>query len=936
MTEFLFLVVIGLAIWIGVIGSRALQRDRDLIKEIRSLREKVYLLELEWKTKQESMEREVDSRKKILTPSVEEKDVTQVVVETNENHEGQEQETPELPKLQEKTPREVINSKPENTISEQKQECEPASTPVDFAAEPKKKKSRTRNEWEMLIGGKLLNRIGALAIIFGMIFLFKLAIDYNWITETAQVCFGYLVTAIFTWIGVRTHKKGLPIFAQGILGTAVAVAYTTSFAAYEFYDLVPMMVGFGLMSIVTIGAFWIAIRYASLAIALLGWLGGFVTPFLIQSDHGSTIGLFSYLGTLTIGVLMLVSRRPIWWVLHTLSFGVVHLMLLFWLAVRPYGEERLLHFTLVGLFWLLFVGYEVLIDRKKQWKGAYDFTGYATPILLLIGIGMIEEFHQTWMAGLLIGVSCLCYGWVAWQKQQNNESSYVNRLLRWDLSFWVLGALALTQFCSEAWLVVAWTLWGLWAIKWGLVRQKEHHLLFGTLQFLFVLPLFLQETSLIWSDTELVQQLWDLGLLAIFGGSLYLSATWMEKKGINCWKWGADIYHVAWAVVIMIFSSRKLVHGFDYAISIEPDPFISDLLHYFQMEFLGLLWLGLAILYCLYARRKQLLFFHGWTWMLAGLGIVNLLTQLIEMLEPSMYTPVLNVRTSIVVISLLLLYSLYRNQSEYRFTKLRPWVSKVLAASMILVLFEWLTIEVIDYFRIQALEKGANLAQLQYWENQTLSIAWIMFSIGLTWLNGKVQSRGLTVATWLVLAWSGVYTAVVSVSMASIEQFAPIFNARLLSFLLLSIAILLQIWYQHRWIHWFKNQSYAIYSFIFAIVIVLFELVTVEVSNTFSRLISLVPTNEVDRLVQLENMSRIAISIAWLIFACLLLWAGIWRKLQGLRLAAFGLMALAICKIFIFDLSFLNTLYRTLSLIVLGVILLGISYLYQKKKHWFV
>jgi uncharacterized membrane protein len=44
------------------------------------------------------------------------------------------------------------------------------------------------------------------------------------------------------------------------------------------------------------------------------------------------------------------------------------------------------------------------------------------------------------------------------------------------------------------------------------------------------------------------------------------------------------------------------------------------------------------------------------------------------------------------------------------------------------------------------------------------------------------------------------------------------------------------------------------------------------------------------------------------------------------------LFGFTILKIFIYDLSFLETLYRIFSFIGLGVILLAVSYLYQKYK----
>ena len=42
------------------------------------------------------------------------------------------------------------------------------------------------------------------------------------------------------------------------------------------------------------------------------------------------------------------------------------------------------------------------------------------------------------------------------------------------------------------------------------------------------------------------------------------------------------------------------------------------------------------------------------------------------------------------------------------------------------------------------------------------------------------------------------------------------------------------------------------------------------------------------------------------------------------------LFGLAILKIFIYDLSFLDTLYRIFSFLGLGLILLAVSYLYQR------
>jgi uncharacterized membrane protein len=60
---------------------------------------------------------------------------------------------------------------------------------------------------------------------------------------------------------------------------------------------------------------------------------------------------------------------------------------------------------------------------------------------------------------------------------------------------------------------------------------------------------------------------------------------------------------------------------------------------------------------------------------------------------------------------------------------------------------------------------------------------------------------------------------------------------------------------------------------------------------------------------------------------------GIWRSYRIIRIVAFVLFAITILKIFIYDLSFLETTYRITSFIALGLILLGVSYVYQRYKE---
>jgi uncharacterized membrane protein len=71
-------------------------------------------------------------------------------------------------------------------------------------------------------------------------------------------------------------------------------------------------------------------------------------------------------------------------------------------------------------------------------------------------------------------------------------------------------------------------------------------------------------------------------------------------------------------------------------------------------------------------------------------------------------------------------------------------------------------------------------------------------------------------------------------------------------------------------------------------------------------------------------------SVAWLAFGVVLLGAGILFNSQRARLASAIVIALTVAKVFVIDISTLTDVYRALSFICLGLVLLPIGWLYQR------
>ncbi|TJV42115.1 MAG: DUF2339 domain-containing protein [Mesorhizobium sp.] len=80
-------------------------------------------------------------------------------------------------------------------------------------------------------------------------------------------------------------------------------------------------------------------------------------------------------------------------------------------------------------------------------------------------------------------------------------------------------------------------------------------------------------------------------------------------------------------------------------------------------------------------------------------------------------------------------------------------------------------------------------------------------------------------------------------------------------------------------------------------------------------------------LGQLETYTYSAL---WLVIGVALLTAGVWLKSQVLRIASAGLIAVAVLKVFLFDMSELEGVLRALSFIGLGAVLIGIGLFYQR------
>ena len=78
---------------------------------------------------------------------------------------------------------------------------------------------------------------------------------------------------------------------------------------------------------------------------------------------------------------------------------------------------------------------------------------------------------------------------------------------------------------------------------------------------------------------------------------------------------------------------------------------------------------------------------------------------------------------------------------------------------------------------------------------------------------------------------------------------------------------------------------------------------------------------------------KLGLSILWGIYSLFMIALGIWKNKKHLRVMAIAIFSITLIKLFIYDISHLETIPKTILFVSLGVLLLIISFLYNKYKH---
>ncbi len=323
----------------------------------------------------------------------------------------------------------------------------PAPIPVQHA-------KPAARDWEWLLGGNWLARIGILALIIGAGFFLNMAIDNEWIGETGRVVLGVVIGALLAGGGEYWARR-YPRWSQAVTGGGIAIWYLSIFAASALYGLFSSTTALALIGVITVGATGLALRYESPTVAVLGILGGFATPLMLAESLPGEGALLVYVLVLDLGVLALAAfRNWRWFTLLALAGSLI--LFGYWHEER--APDLLLAEAAITAIFLIFVGATTLFH--VIWRRIPVATDQLLIVLngiayFGISYGLLFEDYRDWMGAFTVLLASfyglLGYGFLAGFRDQARLSFFTFGMAA------VFLAIAIPVQFDGPWIAIAWT-----------------------------------------------------------------------------------------------------------------------------------------------------------------------------------------------------------------------------------------------------------------------------------------------------------------------------------------------------------------------------------------------------------------------------------------------------------------------------------------------
>ncbi len=280
----------------------------------------------------------------------------------------------------------------------------PPPLPVTEEAPPPSLENRFGLGW--------LNRVAVVTLIFGVGFLFKYAVDNQWIGPGMRVALGVAAATLSLFVGEWISLRGQQVFARGLTGLGLALLYLSFYAGFGFYHLLPQSTAFLLMFLTTCAGAALALHYDSQAVAWLGLAGGYLTPVLLSTGENRMWTLAGYTLLLNLGALGM-ARVKRWPALEYLAWLATVILFMGWSSQWLSDETRVGAFEWLSIIFAVFFAASVV--GRRLWLLALN-----TGLYFVGSYDVLDHQYHSAMGAFALTLALLHGGLavVVWEKRK--------------------------------------------------------------------------------------------------------------------------------------------------------------------------------------------------------------------------------------------------------------------------------------------------------------------------------------------------------------------------------------------------------------------------------------------------------------------------------------------------------------------------------------
>ncbi|KAA2284527.1 DUF2339 domain-containing protein [Arenimonas fontis] len=322
-----------------------------------------------------------------------------------------------------------------------------------------------------LFEGNVPVKIGVLVLMFGVASGLKYAADAGWLVVPIELRLAGIAAAAIAGLvwGLRSAPQR-PAFGLSLQGGAIGVLLLVVFAAFRYYGVIGAGPAFAIVLVLVAGASVLAVRQNAVALAVLGFIGGYLAPVLISTGGGNHIALFSYYALLNAAVFGIAWFRP-WRALNLVGFVFTFVIGTLWGATYYRPELFATVEPFLVLFFLFYVAIPVLYALAgREANGKVDGTLlFGTPLVAFpLQVALLDgERMPLAVSAVAVAVVYALLG--TWAVRNPRLRTLAQSAAALGVVF---ATLAIPLALEARWTSAAWALQGLGMVWLGLRQQR--------------------------------------------------------------------------------------------------------------------------------------------------------------------------------------------------------------------------------------------------------------------------------------------------------------------------------------------------------------------------------------------------------------------------------------------------------------------------------